>query len=39
VPEKVEIRVYIDRQGNVTGYKLGNDAEAEMNKEPVRVTK
>lgn len=39
VPGKVEIRVYIDEQGNVTGYKLGNDVEADMDKDALRVAK
>ena len=38
-PGKVEIRVYLDEQGNVTGYKLGNDVEADMDKEALRVAK
>jgi len=39
LPGKVEIRVYLDEQGNVTGYKLGNDVEADMDKEALRVAK
>lgn len=39
VPGKVEIRVEIDEQGNVLGYKLGNDIEADLNKEALRVAK
>ena len=39
VPGKVEIRVFIDENGNVTGYKLGNDVEADMDKDALRVTK
>ena len=39
VPGKVEIRVYIDEQGNVTDYKLGNDIEADMDKDALRVAK
>jgi periplasmic protein TonB len=39
VPGKVEIRVYIDEQGKVTGYKLGNDIEADMDKDALRVAK
>jgi TonB family protein len=39
VPGKVEIRVYLDEQGNVTGYKIGNDVEASLNKEALRVAK
>ena len=39
VPGKVEIRVYLNEQGNVTGYKLGNEVEAEMDKEALRVAK
>lgn len=39
VPGKVEIRVYVDENGNVTNYKLGNDVESDMDKEALRVTK
>ncbi len=39
VPGKVEIRVYLDEKGNVTGYKPGNDVEADMDKEALRVAK
>jgi hypothetical protein len=39
VPGKVEIRVYVDEQGNATDYKLGNDVEADMDKEALRVAK
>jgi hypothetical protein len=39
VPGKVEIRVYVDENGNVTDYKLGNDIEADMNKDALRVAK
>jgi outer membrane biosynthesis protein TonB len=37
VPGKVEIRVYIDEQGNVTDYKLGNDVEMDMDKDALHV--
>ncbi len=37
VPGKVEIRVYIDEQGNVTDYKLANDVEMDMNKDALHV--
>jgi TonB family protein len=36
---KVEIRVYVDEKGNVTGYKLGNDIDPLLNKEALRVAK
>ncbi len=39
VPGKVEIRVYVDENGNPTSYKLGNDVESDMDKEALRVTK
>jgi len=39
VPGKVEIRVYVDENGNATDYKLGNDVEMDMDKEALRVTK
>jgi hypothetical protein len=39
VPGKVEIRVYVDENGNPTDYKLGNDVEMDMDKEALRVTK
>ena len=39
VPGKVEIRVSIDENGNVTGYKIGNDVESDMDKEALRVVK
>jgi Gram-negative bacterial TonB protein C-terminal len=39
VPGKVEIRVYVDENGKVTDYKLGNDVESDMNKDALRVTK
>jgi len=39
VPGKVEIRVYVDENGNATDYKLGNDVEADMDKEALRVAK
>jgi hypothetical protein len=39
VPGKVEIRVFVDEQGNATGYKLGNNIEADMDKEALRVAK
>jgi Gram-negative bacterial TonB protein C-terminal len=39
VPGKVEIRVYVDENGNATDYKLGNDVEAGMDKEALRVAK
>ncbi len=39
VPGKVEIRVYIDEQGNATDYKLGNDVEMDMDKDALRVAK
>jgi hypothetical protein len=39
VPGMVKIKVYIDEQGNVTGYTLGNDIEADLDKEALRVTK
>lgn len=39
VPGKVEIRIYVDETGKVTDYKLGNDIEAEMDKDALRVTK
>jgi hypothetical protein len=39
VPGKVEIRVYVDENGKVTDYKLGNDIEADMNKDAMRVAK
>jgi hypothetical protein len=38
-PGKVEIRVYIDEQGNVSGYKLGNDVEMDIDKDALRVAK
>ena len=37
VPGKVEIRVYIDEQGNVTDYKLANDVEMDMDKNALHV--
>lgn len=37
VPGKVEIRVYVDEQGNVTDYKLGNDVEMDMDKDALHV--
>jgi hypothetical protein len=39
VPGKVEIRVYVDENGNPTSYKLGNDVEMDMDKEALRVAK
>jgi hypothetical protein len=39
VPGKVEIQVYVDENGNAYDYKLGNDIEASMNKEALRVAK
>jgi hypothetical protein len=39
VPGKVEIRVYVDENGKVTDYKLGNDIEADINKDAMRVAK
>jgi hypothetical protein len=38
-PGKVEIRVSIDENGNVTGYKTGNNIEADMDKDALRVAK
>jgi hypothetical protein len=38
-PGKVEIRVYIDENGNVTGYKTGNNIEMDMDKDALRVAK
>jgi len=38
VPGKVEIRVYLDEQGNVTGYKFANNIE-DLNTEALRVAK
>jgi hypothetical protein len=38
-PGKVEIRVYIDENGNVTGYKTGNNIEADIDKDALRVAK
>ena len=39
IPGKVEIRVYVDENGNVTDYKLGNDIEMDMDKDALRVAK
>jgi hypothetical protein len=39
VPGKVEIRVYVDENGNVTDYKPANDIEADMDKDALKVTK
>jgi hypothetical protein len=39
VPGKVEIRVFVDEQGNAIDFKPGNDIESSMDKEALRVTK
>jgi hypothetical protein len=39
VPGKVEIRVYVDENGNPTSYILGNDVESDMDKDALRVAK
>jgi hypothetical protein len=39
VPGKVEVRVTVDENGNATGYKLGNNVEADLDKEALRVAK
>jgi hypothetical protein len=39
VPGKVEIRVTVDENGNAIDYKLGNNVEADLDKEALRVAK
>lgn len=37
LPGKVDIRVYVDEQGNVTDYKLAADVEMDMDKDAMHV--
>ena len=38
-PGNVEIRVYVDENGNVTGYKTENNMETDIDKDAIRIAK